>query len=168
VIELYVFFEMTAAATRIEMIDFVGTRPYTSEGQIVQRSERMQVMQSRLSRSVDRTSGRMPSTNGVDSNGATLSAHEPDATRVSRFDVRDARCAVRADEDALRSAIESCGAGIDAFNSWMHDMLVACSADAMRRIPSPHAPRRQRRSAVVAPVPHQWDSCQMGPSPGPI
>jgi hypothetical protein len=152
VIELYVFFEMTAAATRIEMIDFGGMPPYASEGQTAQHSELVHVTPSRSSRLFDRgTRRRMPSTTAAaDSDGGAA----PTA-RLSRFDVREARCAVHADEDALRSAIESCGAGVDAFNAWMHDMLVACAANSAgtgRHSPLRHADHRRQRGSAVAPM----------------
>lgn len=147
VIELYVFFEMTAAATRIEMIDFGGMPPYASEGQTAQHSELVHVTPSRSSRLFDRgTRRRMPSTTAAaDSDGGAA----PTA-RLSRFDVREARCAVHADEDALRSAIESCGAGVDAFNAWMHDMLVACVSPSKRT----SLGRSQRGSKVTPMLPY--------------
>jgi hypothetical protein len=140
--------------TRIEMIDFVGTLPYTSEGPPVQHSKCVQFkMSARLSRSTDGMTSQKPpmlAAVAVDPDGAAPCERERDAARLSRFDVRDARCAVCVDEDTLRSAIESCGAGVDAFNAWMHDMLVACVSPSKRT----SLGRSQRGSKVTPMLPY--------------
>jgi uncharacterized protein YgfB (UPF0149 family) len=41
------------------------------------------------------------------------------------FDVRLTTCASQADQDRLLAVIENCGAGFDAFNVWMHELLLS-------------------------------------------
>lgn len=53
-----------------------------------------------------------------------MSAAAAATPRCERFDVQRARCTLREDEDALRSAIED-GTGCDAFNAWMHELLIS-------------------------------------------
>lgn len=104
---------MKANASRIRIIDFEGVPSYTRDGLLA--ASRRQSGASRVS---------------------DVSA----ASCFERFDVRRARCAQRDDEDALRGAIESgCVAGVETFNSWMHELLTSSGSAPRTASPPPTA-----------------------------
>lgn len=49
---------------------------------------------------------------------------------AARFDVRNATCAKVEDADQLLAVIESCGAGFEDFNQWMHELLLNAARGA--------------------------------------
>lgn len=58
----------------------------------------------------------------------------------SRFDVRTCTCASPDDEAHLLAVMESAGAGFDAFNTWMHNLLMHARLPA-GAVDGPHAAR---------------------------
>jgi hypothetical protein len=135
VVELFVFCEMTSArevdASRIQLVDFVGTSPYTADG---------------TPSSVSRVSD-----GGVARAWRERPSHEIRAVApTERFDVRRARCVMREDADSLLAGIESCGSGFDAFNAWMHALLVQSNeARIALLLASDASPTRKKRISIL-------------------
>jgi hypothetical protein len=50
--------------------------------------------------------------------------HEWSGAGTQRFDVRACRCASTSDEERMLAVMESTGAGLSAFNTWMHNLLL--------------------------------------------
>ena len=73
---------MKADRSRITIVDFAGTPPYSADG----------VANAKTGKS-------------------------------ERFEVRNASCVMKADQDALLAGLESCSS-LEAFNDWMHALLV--------------------------------------------
>ena len=106
VVEIYVFYEMThgvdaaSASSRIEIIPFPSAPLYTSQGV--------------------RAGAGEPADAGGGSAGRLSQLRSP---LYQRFDVQQTRCAFAHDEERMLVVIESCGAGFEAFNMWMHTLL---------------------------------------------
>jgi hypothetical protein len=129
VIELFAFREMNADATRFQILDFEGTLPYTPDG-----VTRVDVHGESAEASARPPSERRTSGAGLldavrrNSRRSNTTVPPSMAVQKQRFDVRRATCVGKGDKDALLAAIESCGAGFETFNDWMHSMLVVhCS-----------------------------------------
>jgi hypothetical protein len=110
---------MRAGKLRIEINDFAGSAPYTRHGLPVEQPHGPPPL----------STVRMPSRPRVQISPAELDG----GTRYARFDVRDATCSKTEDADALLAVIETCGAGFDSFNQWMHDLLVDTPREPVRR-----------------------------------
>jgi hypothetical protein len=128
VIELYVFYEMQADASRIQIIDLKDAPTYTAEGVLAAHGDAA-AAHSLLLRALHRA-----------------------APQHQCFDVRQATCSERADLDRLLTVIESVGNGFGNFNAWMHDMLVTrTSRSAEWRVAATHVLDAPRSSTTSAP-----------------
>jgi hypothetical protein len=108
VIELYVFYEMQADASRIQIIDLKDAPTYTENGVLAAHGST--AAYSLLPRALHRA-----------------------APQHQCFDVRQATCSERADLDRLLTVIESVGNGFGNFNAWMHDMLLTRTSRSAER-----------------------------------
>jgi hypothetical protein len=114
IVEIYCFFEMmhgvdaASASSRIEIISFPSAPRYTSQGV--------------------RAGAGAPADAGGGAEGFRSQLRPPPL--YQRFDVQQTRCAIAQDEERMLAVIESCGAGFDAFNSWMHALLYERGAAA--------------------------------------
>jgi hypothetical protein len=52
--------------------------------------------------------------------------------------VQRASCSIAEDEERMLAVIEGCGAGFDAFNSWMHNLLWEHSIDGQHHAMDGH------------------------------
>lgn len=104
-VEIYCFYEMTQgtdAKSRIEILDFPSAPPYTPEGVFL---------------------GVPHEATAHDGSFVTRSRTLPPL--YQRFDVQQTRCAFPLDHERMLNVIEGCGAGFDAFNTFMHAMLLS-------------------------------------------
>ena len=139
-IELYVFYEMHDAAggaRSITVVDFEGVEPYTSDVPAASASaaalSRAAAPEHHRDRRLSLTR-REPArvhpepASTLDDGRAQPPPPPPIAGSVRRrFDVLDATCTVADDKHDLLAVIESAGAGVGAFNEWMHALLVGLS-----------------------------------------
>lgn len=109
--EIFCFFEMSKAdSSRIELMTLPSAEPYA----------RMEI-----------SALQEPGDQQLDQLNRSVRAL---ASSTQHFDVRVAVCAYQADQDRLLSVIESCGAGFDSFNAWMHNLLIV---KGLEGLPSP-------------------------------
>jgi hypothetical protein len=92
---------MKADRSRITILDFAGLPPYADGGALASAG------------------GNGPSR--AHAQRGSIGRANP-AWSAGRFDVRNASCVVKADQDALLAGLESCSS-LDAFNDWMHELL---------------------------------------------
>ena len=98
------------AKAHIEILDFPSAPPYTPDG--------VRLGAPHDASALDASAG-----------GARPRALPP---LYQRFDVRQTRCAFPLDYERMLDVIESCGSGFDAFNTWMHTLLVFAGRPAHR------------------------------------
>lgn len=120
---------MNADAARFQILDFEGTVPYTHEGVAVDLREvtepSWRVLAPQARRAAQQWRGGQQLRDAVRRNSPrSINFEPPTGVLMQRFDVRRATCVGKGDKDALLAAIESCGAGFETFNEWMHNMLV--------------------------------------------
>jgi hypothetical protein len=114
VVELFTFLEMRNSASRIEILTFEGTTPYTNAGFPRMRAHSFEF--SHLPRVRTTPDAELAATGGARVDNG-----------MQRFAVQHATCATAEDADKLLSVIEMCGSGFDSFNNWMHELLIECS-----------------------------------------
>jgi hypothetical protein len=130
VVELFIFLEMRNAASRIEILTFKGTTPYTAAGLPHQKRRPSHEPLSRLARF-----------------RSTADVEHLDAGAQRRFDVQAATCTTAEDADKLLAVIEMCGSGFDTFNGW--NARPAHRVLAVRRRPLAVDDHLEPRSAIA-------------------
>jgi hypothetical protein len=131
VVELFVYFEMRADGSRITIVGFEEAEPCAElsppDGGGVARVEQQPTWQQPTwpwAAAAQRLVAGSASSRAHDARTQPgLTAAAPATLAGASFDVRQAKCTMRHDEDRLLAVIETCGNGFESFNAWMRDLL---------------------------------------------